>query len=31
MDEMAEAWEEWIGSEEGVWGMMCGEVIIRKP
>ncbi|SMQ52469.1 unnamed protein product [Zymoseptoria tritici ST99CH_3D7] len=31
MDGMARAWDEWVEAEDGVWGLMNGEVIIRKP
>ncbi|EME81176.1 uncharacterized protein MYCFIDRAFT_208278 [Pseudocercospora fijiensis CIRAD86] len=31
MDDMADAWQEWIKAEDGVWGLMNGEVIITKP
>ncbi|KXT13461.1 hypothetical protein AC579_4252 [Pseudocercospora musae] len=31
MDDMADAWQEWIDAEDGVWGLMNGEVIITKP
>jgi 2-polyprenyl-3-methyl-5-hydroxy-6-metoxy-1,4-benzoquinol methylase len=31
MEGMARAWEEWIEAEDGVWGLMNGEVVIRKP
>ncbi|KAF7190610.1 putative methyltransferase C1B3.06c [Pseudocercospora fuligena] len=31
MDDMANAWQEWIDAEDGVWGLMNGEVNITKP
>lgn len=31
MDEMAQAWEDWIKAEDGSHGSMHGEVLIRKP
>lgn len=31
MDEMVEAWEEWIKAEDGLFGIMNGEVLIQKP
>lgn len=30
MDDMADAWQKWIDAEDGVWGLMNGEVIITK-
>lgn len=31
MDEMAEAWEEWIKAEDASYGSMHGEILIRNP
>jgi len=30
LDEMAEAWDQWIKTEDACHGSMHGEVIIRK-
>lgn len=30
LEEIAKAWEEWVGREDGVLGMMQGEVLIEK-
>lgn len=30
LEEMAEAWEEWIGREDASVAMMSGEIIIEK-
>ncbi|KXS96124.1 hypothetical protein AC578_7765 [Pseudocercospora eumusae] len=31
MDDMADSWQEWIDAEDGVLGLMNGEVIVTKP
>lgn len=31
LDEMVEAWDEWVKTEDGSFGCMHGEVLIRKP
>jgi len=30
LDEMADAWEEWIRAEDACHGSMHGEILIRK-
>ncbi|KAK3897061.1 methyltransferase [Staphylotrichum tortipilum] len=31
VEEMVKAWEEWMGREEAVLGIVNGEVVVRKP
>ena len=30
MDEMAEAWEDWVTKDDAILAMMQGEIIIQK-
>lgn len=31
LDDIAKAWDEWIATEDACFGLMNGEVLIRKP
>ena len=30
LDEMADAWDEWVAAEDGVHASMHGEILVRK-